>query len=110
MCLDVRNVDHFSLDIDSLVRLLLNVCKRVGVVAGNEVMVDSNTSKRMDVVLVLALKRWFDVSVINPTDPTYLVLAAQEEGYTARVRESEKGGKWNRLAENKEVKFTGRSR
>jgi hypothetical protein len=91
---------------DSLVRLLLNVCKRVGMIARDEVMVDSNTSKRMDLVLVLALKRWFDVSVINPTAPSYVARAAQEEGYAARVRESAKDGKWKRLAEKKGVKFT----
>jgi len=75
-------------------------------IAIDEVMIDSNTSKRMDLVLVLAMKRWFDISVINPTAPTYVVRAAQEEGYAAKHREKAKEGKWKPMAEKKGVKFT----
>ena len=59
---------------DTIVRLLHDVCKRAGMVARTEWIVDDNSSKRMDLVL-FPWQEWFDVTVVNPLAPTYLSAA-----------------------------------
>ena len=80
------------------------MCKRAGIVARTEWMVDENSSNRMDLVLFPS-QEWFDVTVVNPLAPTYLD-AAQEEGGADRRRTEAKNLKYKHLAQEKGKKFS----
>jgi hypothetical protein len=89
---------------DTIVRLLHDVCKRAGMVARTEWMVDDNSSNRMDLVL-FPWQEWFDVTVVNPLAPTYLS-AAQEVGGADEMRTEAKNLKYKQLAQEKGKKFS----
>ena len=87
---------------------LLFVCctmfASAGIVARTEWMVDDNSSKRMDLVL-FPWQEWFDVTVVNPLAPTYL-LAAQEVGGAEEKRSAAKDLKYKALSQEKGKKFS----
>ena len=89
---------------DTIVRLLHDVCKRAGIGARTEWMVDDNSSKRMDLVL-FPWQEWFDVTGVNPLAPTYLN-AAQEVGGAEEKRSAAKDLKYKALSQEKGKKFS----
>ena len=76
--------------------------KAAGFVARSEVMVVEGTSKRMDIVVTLPTEvLWIDVSVINPTAPSYL----KRKEPAHEIRAGVKNSRWNKHAQAKGYTF-----
>ena len=90
---------------DLLSSIILKAMSRAGLVARGEWLVEGDTSKRMDILLFNAGKKWYDLSVANPQAPSYLN-CAQKVGGALGKREKDKEAKWRKTAAKHEAHFT----
>ena len=81
--------------------ILSDFCRNAGFVVRKEVLVREGTKKRMDIVIYMAASRkWFDVSLTNPTAPSVVKKAAKAQGHAADLRAKAKRSKWDLFARN----------